>query len=119
MGGCAAYFGKKRREPRVEGQGLCDFLYSVDNCGMITMSQQKADLLEGQSGVLPEQEHRGVTCLGDRSCPALTGQGLKWDAVLIGYRLKYSVWLGGLGGGGLKCSKRSHGNLHRYQRGAD
>ena len=52
--GRTSYLGEQRGEPRVQGERPRDFLYSVDNCGMIAMSQQEADLLESQPGVLSE-----------------------------------------------------------------
>ena len=97
MGGRATYFGEKRGEPGVQRQRPCDFLDTVDNCGVVPVSQQKADLFESQPGVLSEQKHCSMTRLGDRPCAALPGECWNRYTVLIGYCLQDRVGLSGLG----------------------
>lgn len=46
LGGSAAYVGEERRQPRVQGERPCDFLDSVDNRGMVAVSEEKADLFK-------------------------------------------------------------------------
>ncbi len=39
---------------------------AVDNCGVVAVAEEVADLLEGELGILAEDVHGDMSCLSDR-----------------------------------------------------
>jgi hypothetical protein len=78
---------------------------------MVAMTEEKADLFEGEARVFAQEVHRNVPRLRDGSRPALAGERLDGDTVARGNSLEQSVGIGRLGDGRLQSSERAGGTV--------
>ena len=73
--------------------GVGDFLNTVDNCGVITVPEEKADAFERELGVLTEEVHGEMASVSDSLSPKLTGESLEGDVEVGGDSLEDAVWV--------------------------
>ncbi len=68
------------------------FAAAVDNCGVVAVSQEAADLLERELGVLAQEVHRDVSGFRDGLGPTRAREAGEWDGKVFSYALNDRLW---------------------------
>ena len=68
------------------------FAAAVDNCGVVAVSQEAADLLERELGVLAQEVHCDVSSFCDGLSPTGAGEAGERDCKVSRYALYDRLW---------------------------
>ncbi len=80
------------------------FAATVDNCGVVAVSQDAADLLERELGVLAQEVHCDMSGFRDRLGPTGAREAGEWDGNVSRFAFYDRLWRCCCGGaGGCEC----------------
>ncbi len=68
------------------------FAATVDNCGVVAVSQEAANLLERELSVLAQEVHSDVSSFRDGLGPTGAWQAGKWDGKVSRYAFYDRLW---------------------------
>ncbi len=68
------------------------FAATVDNCGVVTVSQEAADLLERELGILAQEVHCDVSSFRDGLGPTGPWEAGEWDGKVSRYAFYDRLW---------------------------